>query len=139
MNWKFTDASHTVAARMLEGGAMESCLAAALPEGTQVLPPDPPDFKTPLLDDFKARREIYLNRLGGIAGRSARAGDTAIAQAADTFAQGLLDLPDQPDVVAASWVDGETYKDAIMAEYKRLAYAAASTSGAVAVFDKVSK
>ena len=36
MNWKFTDASNTVAFRNLENGGMESCLVSVLPEGTLI-------------------------------------------------------------------------------------------------------
>lgn len=41
MNWKFTDQSKRVAARALEDGRTESCLAASLPTGTVVEPADP--------------------------------------------------------------------------------------------------
>lgn len=38
--WKYTDASHTVAFRTLPDGGMESCLASVLPPGTEILPND---------------------------------------------------------------------------------------------------
>lgn len=40
--WKYTDATNTVVFRTLENGRMESMLASVLPEGTEVLPADPP-------------------------------------------------------------------------------------------------
>lgn len=42
MNWKFTDQTKRVAFRTYDDGRMESMLASALPEGTEVLPADPP-------------------------------------------------------------------------------------------------
>ena len=41
-NWKYTDASNTVAFRVLDNGATESCLASVLPEGTIIEAADPP-------------------------------------------------------------------------------------------------
>ena len=40
--WKYTDASCAVAARTFEDGSSQSCLASTLPEGTVILPADPP-------------------------------------------------------------------------------------------------
>ena len=45
MNFKYTDASNTVAFRVLDNGGMESCLASALPAGTVIDPADIPDPK----------------------------------------------------------------------------------------------
>jgi hypothetical protein len=45
MNWQYTDATQTVAYRVLDDGRMESCLVSALPEGTVIDPyiaPPPP-------------------------------------------------------------------------------------------------
>ena len=45
MNWKYTDATQTVAYRVLDDGRMESRLVSALPEGTVIDPyvaPPPP-------------------------------------------------------------------------------------------------
>lgn len=107
-----------------------------LAAGNTPLPATPVDVRTPILADFKARREIYLNRLGGIAGRAQRAGQAAIALAADTFAQGLLDLPDHADVAGAADAD---LPGAILARYRTLALTAAAVPGAAAIFDKVSQ
>jgi len=41
MNWKFTDASNTVAYRALDDGRMESCLFSVLPEKTLIEAADP--------------------------------------------------------------------------------------------------
>jgi hypothetical protein len=40
-NWKYTDATNTVAFRTLDNGGMESCLASVLPDGTTIEPADP--------------------------------------------------------------------------------------------------
>ena len=40
INFKYTDASNTIAFRVLENGGMESRLASALPEGTVIDPAD---------------------------------------------------------------------------------------------------
>jgi len=45
MNWQYTDATQTVAYRVLDDGGMESCLVSVLPEGTVIDPyvaPPPP-------------------------------------------------------------------------------------------------
>jgi hypothetical protein len=45
MNWQYTNATQTVAYRVLDDGRMESCLASVLPEGTVIdpyIPPPPP-------------------------------------------------------------------------------------------------
>lgn len=98
--------------------------------------PPVPDTRPAVLADFKTRREVYLNRLTGIAGRMTRAGLDEVATAADTFAQGLLDLPDQLAVLEAA--DGNAMKRAIMLQYRILAANAAATPGAEDAFDKVS-
>ena len=49
MNWKFTDASNTVACRTFENGRGESCLVSVLPEGTLIEAADPMPETTPAL------------------------------------------------------------------------------------------
>jgi hypothetical protein len=137
MTWKFTDETRTVVSRVLANGWLESKLASTLESLEGVEAPDAEDYRTPMLEDFKARREVYLNRLTGIAGRAMRAGNTSLASAADTFSEGLLVLPDKPSVVSAA--DAASLKNAIMYEYVQLVNAAVQTSGAKATFDKVSK
>ena len=41
INFKYTDASNTIAFRVLDNGGMESCFASALPPGTVIDPADP--------------------------------------------------------------------------------------------------
>jgi hypothetical protein len=135
MTWKYTDASHTVAARVLDDGAMESRLVSALPEGTQVLPADPIDFRTPVMDDYKARREVYLSRIVGIAWAAEQGGDTVVPAAALSFREGLLTLPDNPLLATATSAD--ELKGAIMYLYRQLV--AGMPDAAKLAFAKVDK
>lgn len=94
----------------------------------------PPDGRPAVLAEYRSLREVYLNRLTGIAVR----GDATLAAAAKDMAQGLLDLTDHPSVIAAT--DGPALKAAVMTRYKELVAAAvAAAPGSKAVFDKVSK
>lgn len=74
------------------------------------------------LSSFRTQREMYLNRLAGITVAAMVAGDTATAQAAGAFRQGLLDLPARPAVVAAQTID--ELRAAMKAEYAALVAAA---------------
>jgi hypothetical protein len=49
MSWKYTDATNTVAFRILENGTVESMLASALPEGNIPDPADTPDPKLSII------------------------------------------------------------------------------------------
>lgn len=69
----------------------------------------------PLLKIAKAGREIALNRLMGIAGREARAGNSALAATCDALVVALLDLTKAPAVLAAT--DDASLKAAVAAEY----------------------
>lgn len=40
MTWKFTDSSHLVASRVLDGGATESVFVSSLPAETEISPED---------------------------------------------------------------------------------------------------
>lgn len=92
------------------------------------------DGRPAVLAEFRALRDTYLNRLTGIAVR----GDTTLAAAAKTMAQGLLDLTEHPSVTAAA--DGPALKAAVMTQYKALvADAIAAAPESKAAFDKVSK
>lgn len=142
---RYANAENTAAVLMtLEAGAVLVSLVdtpdmwAEMLASIQPEPATPTDWRTPIWLDFKARREVYLNRLTGIAGRAARNGLGAIADAADDFSQGLLDLPGhasvQPDVTPTA----EALTSAILAQYKALASIAKATPGATTEFDKVS-
>jgi hypothetical protein len=109
-----------------------------LSAGIDIATPAAPDFRAPIWADFKARREIYLNRLTGIGGRAERNGLAAIADAADDFSQGLLDLPSHASVQPAVTPTAESLTDAILALYRALAATARATPGATTEFDKVS-
>jgi hypothetical protein len=63
------------------------------------------------LSVFREARSVALDRLSGIAGRAYRAGNTALADAADGAADYLLAIPSSPSVVAAK--DAESLKEAI--------------------------
>jgi hypothetical protein len=42
MNWKYNDATHKSAFRILDVNSFECCLVSALPQGTVIDAPDPP-------------------------------------------------------------------------------------------------
>ena len=54
--WKYTDQSRSV---VVSDDGCRSCLVTALPEGTVILPPDPPIVT---LDDYKAAIEVMLQQ-----------------------------------------------------------------------------
>lgn len=56
----------------------------------------------PILNRVRAAREVALDRLMGIAGRSHRAGDLATAQACDDLAVALLNMTSTPAVMTAA-------------------------------------
>lgn len=67
------------------------------------VPPAPAVWSpNPLLNSVRAAREVALDRLMGIAGRSHRAGDLATALACDALAVMLLDMTGTPAVKAAT-------------------------------------
>lgn len=64
MSWKYRDAARRIAERLLASGAVESCLAASLPEGTVIAEPDPPPPPTQdELDTEAARQYAKLQAL----------------------------------------------------------------------------
>lgn len=63
-----------------------------MPEPVPVAPVDPAIAVEAKLAQLRAVRELILNRLGGIAGRSQRKEDSATAAACDVAAQALLDI-----------------------------------------------
>lgn len=125
-------------AALLAGQSQGRSIVAGAGGFPELQDPQPVDWRSAVMADFKSRREIYLNRLTGIAGRATRAGDVAVASAADAFSLGLLDLPELPAVVAAA--DADALKAAIMARYGELVAAALVTAPeSKAIFDKVSE
>lgn len=84
-----------------------------------------PDFAKLRAAEFKKfrdDREMFLNRLMGIAGRLARAGNTTIAANADYIAEQLIALTSDSAVVAATDID--TLKAAMKARYTVIVSAA---------------
>lgn len=105
--------------------------------GNQPTPADLPDWRTPVMETYRQNRETYLSRLAGIAVFEG-AGDGTIRQAASTFRQRLLDIPQAASVTAAT--SEQELKLAILALYKAaVAEAKATAAAAAAAFDKVSK
>jgi len=94
MNWQYTDATQTVAYRVLDDGGMESCLVSVLPEGTVIDPyvaPPPPIPTT--VTRFQAR--------------------VALVQAGyfDTINTYIATLP-QTDVKRLAWEDAAEWERA---------------------------
>lgn len=109
-----------------------------LAEGNTTLPAPAVDWRTPIWLDYKARREVYLNRLTGISGRATRQGLPLVAAAADAFAQGMLDLPSHSSVQAAVTPTADSLNLAILTQYKALVAIARATPETVIAFNKVS-
>lgn len=70
------------------------------------------------LATVRQTREMILNRLAGISGRSYRAGEIEMAEAADAASVALLDITKAPTVLAATSMD--ELHDAVLAYYKSL-------------------
>lgn len=80
--------------------------------------PDPvlrDEWAAPMLSEFRAQREMMLNRITGIISVSS---DAAVIDAGKSLRQGLLDLPDAPAVKAAA--DPEALRVAIRDAYQAL-------------------
>jgi hypothetical protein len=106
-----------------------------LDEGNTPFSPPEVDWRTPILADFSERREVYLNRLAGIA---LFANDATVTAAAGTFRQKLLDLPADPTVTGAA--SAEALTDAILALYRAAAAgAAAAAPAAKTIFNKIAR
>ncbi len=108
-------------AALLAGQAAGKVIAAdAL--GKPVLQDRPaPTFAQSKLAEFthfRADRGKMLDCLSGMAGRFSRAGDPTSALACDVLAQGLLDLPAHPTVVAA--LDAAALRTAMKTRYNTL-------------------
>lgn len=74
--------------------------------------------KAAVFSKFRADREMFLNRLMGIAGRLARAGNTSIATNADSVAEQLIALTAFETVVAATSL--EELREAMQARYRAI-------------------
>lgn len=87
-NWRYTDGTNTIAARSLDNGSMESILASALPEGTAVLPCEPPPADRPaLLAQIDADvDDIYSRVIGNRAAEYEQAEREALAYQTASFA-----------------------------------------------------
>lgn len=79
-------------------------------------------WKEPVDAEYKELRELYLNRIGGLAGRASRGGKMALAAALDGLAEDLLVLDASPAVQQA--VDAEGLRVAYRDGYKAIAAAA---------------
>jgi hypothetical protein len=110
---------------------------AWLAGGNVPTPADVPDWRTPIMDDYRIRRDAYLSRLAGIAIFEGST-DGTVRAAAGVFRQRLLDIPAAATVVGATSASG--LNAAIYTLYKAAAAEAkASAPNASATFDKVSK
>lgn len=98
---------------------------------TKVQPYTTSDERPDVLEDFRTRRENYLDRLTGIA---VFTDDATIKAAAKMFRQRLLDIPADPTVVNAP--DAVSLQTAILALCEA-ASSEASTASPAGVFDKV--
>jgi hypothetical protein len=133
--WKFTNEARAVVARTNSDGSCESCLAALVPAGEEILPPDIVDARPGVMDRFRMQRETYLDRLAGIA---VFTDDVSVKSAAKTFRQRLLDAPQAPSVTGAP--DAASLEVAIVTLYRAAAIEAATSAPAGKVeFDRIAK
>lgn len=93
----------------------------------------PPISVNVLLEGVKSAlrkpRAEMLDALSGIAGRAARAGNTALAAEADALAQALLDITDDPALNAAPTL--EDMQAAAVAAYRAIAAGASAELASV--------
>lgn len=93
--------------------------------------------KDAMLTQARDIREQILNRLSGILVAYLAAGDTSHNAAIEAARQGLLNMPADPRVVAAT--DGASTKTAVMAVYGEIAKALATADPAsVSAFNGMS-
>ena len=90
--------------------------------GENAYPFDPVRELKVIKDRLRSMRAPMLDALTGIAGRATRSGDSALADEADSMAEQLLQLTDDPALNAAQTVPD--MEDAGLAAYKRIAAAA---------------
>jgi hypothetical protein len=133
--WRYTDQAGSVAVRSLDGGVTESCLVSSLPPGVEILPAYPVDGRPAVLNDYRTRRETYLDRLAGIA---VFTDDQLVKAAAKVFRQTLLDIPANPAVTGSA--DAAAMQAAILTLYITAAETAALAAPAGKVeFDRIAK
>lgn len=98
----------------------------------------PEEWRAVVWSDYRARRDVYLDRLVGIATFD-DAGDGVVKEACRLFRQRLLDLPAQPEVTTAATPTREALEDAIVTLYRAyVSEATAAAPAARAAFSKVS-
>jgi hypothetical protein len=132
--WRYADQSNRVVTRTA-AGLTESCLASVLPPDAQILPADPVDGRPAVLNDYRSRRETYLDRLAGIA---VFTDDPLVKAAAKVFRQTLLDIPANPAVTGSA--DAAAMQTAILTLYLTAAETAALAAPAGKVeFDRIAK
>jgi hypothetical protein len=78
-----------------------------------------------VLFEIREQRAPMLNALNGIASRAVRSGDAATAAGADTAAQGLLDITQDPALRNAN--TQAAMRAAVLARYRELVHAAPET------------
>jgi len=76
-------------------------------------------YKNKKLGEFRAAREAILNQIVGIAFFADKSGDQALVAACAAARQGLLNLPQDASVIAAS--DIATFKSAMAQAYAAVA------------------
>ncbi len=91
-NWKYTDATNTVAFRTLENGGMESMLSSALPSDAVIDPADVPPPPT------VAQQLAALDAENALTQRNLRDTILLMAEAFKTLSGGALDLTQLPGV-----------------------------------------
>jgi hypothetical protein len=93
------------------------------------------DGRPAVIEDFRARRDTYLDRLAGIA---VFTDDAPTKAAAKTFRQRLLNIPQEPSVAGAA--DAQAMQAAVLTLYRAAADEAASAAPAgKAEFDRLTK
>lgn len=88
----------------------------------------PPPWAADLKAEFREERELLANRLGTIASRKHRQGDTAFAQAIDWMVEQIIPLDAHPYVVAQAALGYEQGRAAYKAAYRQIAGQALATA-----------
>lgn len=118
-----------------DGNADYEDYKAWLADGNVPLPMAVDDKRPAVMDDYRSRREIYLNRVAGIALFESA---TGVLAACRQFRQDLLNIPQLASVLAAQ--DATSLTAAILAAYKTAVASAKVTAPTAGVlFDKVAK
>jgi hypothetical protein len=108
-----------------------------LQEGNKPAAADQFDWRTAVWMEYRTRREIYLDRLSGIATFD-DAGDGVVRAACKQFRQRLLDMPADPTTTAAATPTRADLENAIvLLFYAAKAEATAAAPAAKAAFSKI--